>query len=170
MMASFQLLADNQEETMVKQNKVFIRRRDDDHYLGNIRAVRGGLNLNSEHIYPIHSFETLIPMEIVDYYGIRLIIEYADDMEKPGQTVYDVWLTNDDDKVREYQYSDVIQCPFDAEGIQLKILEHLNNWQYFFYMLGQFVSKVKVRKAFSHPPKCNSGKEREFKARKMSND
>lgn len=78
---------------MVKQNKVFIRMRNDDYYLGNIRAVGGGMNLNWEHIHPIYSFETVIPTEIVDYYGIRLIIEYADNWEKPGQTVYDVWLT-----------------------------------------------------------------------------
>lgn len=152
---------------MVKQNKVFIRMRNDDYYLGNIRAVGGGMNLNWEHIHPIYSFETVIPTEIVDYYGIRLIIEYADNWEKPGQTVYDVWLTNDDDKVREYQYSDVIQCPCDAEGIQMKILEHANNFQYFFYTLAEFVAKLKRRKTFSNPPQCGSGKQRKFKARKM---
>ena len=149
---------------MVKRNKVFIRMRDGNTKFDNVRAVRGGLNLNWALINPVFSFEIIVPMDMANYYGIRLIIEYAVDLEKPEWTVYDVWLTDDADLVREYQYSDFIQCPIEAEEIQMKILEHANRWQCLFEAVGEFAAKLRLKRAA--PCQSNTGKHREDKPRR----
>lgn len=150
---------------MVKKNKLYIRMRDDTKF-GNVRAVRGGLNLNPALINPVFSFEILVPMEMADYYGIRLIIEYAVDLKKPEWTVYDVWLTDDADLVREYQYSDFIQCPIETDEIQMKILEHANRWQCLFEAVGEFAAKLRRKRAA--PSQSNIGKYREYKPRRTT--
>ena len=149
---------------MVKRNKVFIRMRDGNTKFDNVRAVGGGLNLNWALINPVFSFEIIVPMDMANYYGIRLIIEYAVDLEKPEWTVYDVWLTDDADLVREYQYSDFIQCPIEAEEIQMKILEHANRWQCLFEAVGEFAAKLRQKRAA--PCQSNTGKHREYKPRR----
>lgn len=156
------------ENLMVKQNKVYIRMRDGDTKFGNVRAVKGGLNLNWSLINPVFSFEILVPMEMANYYGIRLIIEYAVDLENPGWTVYDVWLTDDTDLVREYQYSDFIQCPVETEGIQMKILEHANRWMLLFDAVGGFAEKLRQNKQRSGSFQMTVGKQRNNKRRRSS--
>lgn len=151
---------------MVKQNTVFIRMRDDNPTFDNVRAVGGGLNLNRALINPVFSFEIPVPMDMANYSGIRLIIEYAVDLEKPEWTVYDVWLTDATDLVREYQYSDYIQCPIETEEIQLKILEHANRWQCLFEAVGEFTAKLKHKRAT--PSQSHTGKHREYKQRRMT--
>ena len=105
-------------------------------------------------------------MDMANYSGIRLIIEYAVDLEKPEWTVYDVWLTDDADLVREYQYSDYIQCPIEAEEIQLKILEHANRWQCLFEAVAEFTAKLRHKRA--PPSKSHTGKHREYKPRRTT--
>ena len=153
---------------MVKQNKVYIRMRDGNTKFDNVRAVQGGLNLNWALINPVFSFEIIVPMEMANYYGIRLIIEYAVDLENPEWTVYDVWLTDDADLVREYQYSDLIQCPVETEGIQMKILEHANRWMLLFDAVGGFAEKLRQTKHQPGTFQRTMGKQRINKRRNIS--
>ena len=107
-------------------------------------------------------------MEMANYYGIRLIIEYAVDLENPEWTVYDVWLTDDADLVREYQYSDLIQCPVETEGIQMKILEHANRWMLLFDAVGGFAEKLRQTKRQPGTFQKTMGKQRNNKRRNIS--
>lgn len=151
---------------MVKQNTVFIKMRDGNPAFDNVRAVNGGLNLNRVLIKPVFSFEIPVPMDMANYSGIRLIIEYAVDLEKPEWTVYDVWLTDATDLVREYQYSDYIQCPIETEEIQIKILEHANRWQCLFEAVGGYAAKLRHKRAT--PSHSHTGKHREYKPRRTT--
>lgn len=153
---------------MVKQNEVYIRRRDGDTKFGNVRAVEGGLNLNWALINPVFSFEIIVPTDMANYYGIRLIIEYAVDWENPEWTVYDVWLTDETDLVREYQYSDLIQCPCETEGIQIKILEHANRWMFLFDAVGGFAEKLRQTKRLYGTFQRTMGKQRNNMRRSSS--
>lgn len=96
--------------------------------------------LSPEVYTPMLAFEVLVPWDMSRFYPVRLIIEYAADLENPDQTLFDVWMTGGADKVREYQHSDAVPFPCDSKDIQSKILEKLNDSIRFYKDLIEFAS------------------------------
>lgn len=151
---------------MVKKNEIFIRNRSELQLPNSADSKRLPLNLDLNDISPVLSFETKIPLDMANYYGIRMIIEYAEDLETPGWTVYDVWLSDKYDKVREYQYSDSVHYPCESADIRRKILEHANSWLYFLEVIADFAEELKRRNISPEVDKYALAKQRTQKARK----
>lgn len=153
---------------MTHENEEYIRMNGLKDPRKSYTSERQPMCLDINTTVPILSFETHVPDGIFRCPGLRLIIEYAMDMENEKHTSFDVWLSDYPDTVREYQFSERVFISYNSDDIQKKILEHLNNSLKFYSSVVYFLEKrhPEPREVEEGTQKAVLNKERSNKLRK----